>query len=151
MIHFTLKQTRKHISLQDCFKKYFNLPDDFPLQIVSMNQPLFLLRINKSHMKLIISLIVFQFNYRVRPLEDEALIRSALNVLLLVELYWFLNDVLIKPLQIATQKFAETHVNVESQVDLMTHMNKGEYPGSEDIDINAALDLEEVFGELMAQ
>lgn len=36
MVHFTLKQTRTRISLQDCFKMYFDLPDNFPLQNVSL-------------------------------------------------------------------------------------------------------------------
>lgn len=84
----------------------------------------------------------------MRPLEIEAKARSALNVLLLVELYWYFNDILMKPLQIATQQFSETYPNVDNQVDLMTHMNNGEYPGSENIDINGAGDLEDAFLEL---
>lgn len=90
----------------------------------------------------------FQFNYQVRPLEIEAKARSALNVLLLIELYWYFQDILMKPLRIATQQFAATYPNVENQVDLLTHMNNGEYPGCEDIDINAAAYLADEFEQL---
>lgn len=76
------------------------------------------------------------------------MVRSALSALLLTELYWLFNDILMKPLHIATQQFSETCTNVDNQVDLMTNLNYNRFPGAEDININADADLEEAFGYL---
>lgn len=35
MIHYNLKKSRDHVSLQKCYIIYFELPDDFILQKVS--------------------------------------------------------------------------------------------------------------------
>lgn len=48
-----------------------------------------------------------------------------------------MNDILMRPLYIASKQFAQTYPNVSHQVDLMMHMNKQIYPGSENIDLNA--------------
>lgn len=97
-----------------------------------------------------ISLIFFyfQFNYQNRPLQKEALIRSALTVLLLVELYWHLYGIIMKPLRTATEQFQDIYRNIEDQADLFTNVNRGTYPGVGNIDINAANDLKEAFESL---
>lgn len=56
-----------------------------------------------------------------------------------------MNDILMKPLQIATAKFAETYVNEPNQVNVMVSMNNKEYPGINGIDISAVEQLEEEF------
>lgn len=78
----------------------------------------------------------------------DAKLRSALNVQLLTELYWFLNDVLMTPVRIASQQFSGIYQRVDNQVDLMTEMNDGAYVGVENIDINGPQYLEETFETL---
>lgn len=92
-----------------------------------------------------------QFNFGVRPLEKNALLRSALNVQLLTELYWYLNDVLMTPLRIASEQFSDIYPSIENQVELMTEMSDGAYPGVEKININAAKELEETFKDLRTE
>lgn len=87
----------------------------------------------------------------MRPLDKNALLRSALTVQLLAELYWHFNDVLMTPLRIASQQFSDIYPNIENQVDLLNEMNNDAYPGVENIDINAAKELEETFRVLRAE
>lgn len=54
-----------------------------------------------------------------------------------------MNDILMKPVYIASKQFSEIYPNVEHQVDLMMHMNKKEYPGNENIELNAIEHLED--------
>lgn len=158
MVHFNLQQTREPISFIDCFKIYFELPTDFILQKVSIHFYFFFLikkmffyfffRLKNYFLLTNFKFKIFQFDYQIRPLSHEALFLSAFNVLLLEHLYWYFNDILMKPLHIATQQFSVTCVDVDNQVDLMNHMNYNRFPGIENIDLNAVVDLEEAFKNL---
>ncbi|XP_055325141.1 protein Exd1 homolog [Sitodiplosis mosellana] len=110
LVDFNLKKSHEYITLPECYMKYFELPDDFVLQ---------------------------SFDYSVRPLPKNALIRAALNSILLMKLYWHMNDILLKPIFTASKEFAKIYPNVEHQVDLMMMYNNKEHPGSEEIELNA--------------
>lgn len=56
-----------------------------------------------------------------------------------------MNDILMKPLQLATAKFAELYQRVENQVDLMVNVNNGEHPGVEEIELSGVEQLDEAF------
>lgn len=73
----------------------------------------------------------------IRPLPKEAVIRAALNGILLMKMYWHMNDILMKPVYIASKQFSQIYPNVEHQVDLMMNMNHKVHPGVENIELNA--------------
>lgn len=72
------------------------------------------------------------------------MVRAALNAILLMKLYWYMNDILMEPVCVASKQFSEIYPNVKSQVDLMMHMNHREYPGAENIVLNMVEHLDEV-------
>ncbi|XP_031631082.1 protein Exd1 homolog [Contarinia nasturtii] len=115
MVHFNLEKKHEHINLQKCYEKYFELPDDF---------------------------ILSKFDYNIRPLSKESLVRAALNSIMLMKLYWHMNDILMKPFYIASKQFSETYSSVDHQVDLVLHVNGRVYPGVENIELNAIEQLD---------
>lgn len=95
--------------------------------------------------------LLLQFDYEMRPIVQEALIRAALNGLLLMKLYWHMNDLLVKPLRAATNVFSQIYMNVNHPVDLMTHMHNGQYPGVEKVSIKTVDQVSDAFSSLRAQ
>lgn len=77
------------------------------------------------------------------------MIRATLTAILLMKLYWHMNDILMQPLQIATTKFAEIYQRVDNQVDLMVCVNDGTHPGADVIELNAVEQLDETFKFLL--
>lgn len=96
-------------------------------------------------------MFILQFDYQRRPLSAEAMIHAALNALLLVKLYWCFNNILMKPLKIASRQFSEIYQSIENSVDLMTQVSNGAYPGAENIDNTTAQDLTEMFQNLQSK
>lgn len=54
-----------------------------------------------------------------------------------------MNDILMKPVYIASKKFSEIYPSVEHQVDLMVLMNNKKHPGADEIELNAMDYLDE--------
>lgn len=81
-----------------------------------------------------------QFDYGARPLQDDAKLRSALSVQLLMELYWHFNDILMRPLRVATQQFSDIRPSVENLK-----------PDVKNIDLNEASKLEELFADFLTE
>lgn len=48
-----------------------------------------------------------------------------------------MNDLLLKPIYMASKQFGKIYPNVEQMVDLMILLNNKEHPGSEKIELNA--------------
>lgn len=90
-----------------------------------------------------------QQNFRIRPLPKDALIHAALTGILLLKLYWMMNDILMKPIKIGTEKFSNIYKSIDNQVDLMVQVNKGTHDGKEDIELNATEQLSKVFDLLI--
>lgn len=78
----------------------------------------------------------------MRPLSERSKSLTAFQSLLLMKVYWHLNDILLQRFCAASKIFSETYQNVRDQSELMLQMNKRKYPGEEKIDINAIDDLD---------
>lgn len=62
---------------------------------------------------------------------------AAHKVILVVKMFWHLmHDILLLPLMIESENFTTSYSVLPNQVDVMDHVNNGEHPGIENIDIN---------------